>query len=53
MLVRPGLLHSGGTESHRAGDHAEESTHLARTSFTDMDVRNAATMRAVRCGSDT
>ena len=27
--------------------------HLAATEFTDMDERNAATLRAVRCSSDT
>lgn len=104
MFVKPDLLHSGGTESHRAGDHAQEGAdhlsrgpvttgmfggfaaaetfhdavhaahaqhvknlqahqevlgavgskaHLAATRFSDMDARNAATMRSVRCGSDT
>jgi hypothetical protein len=104
MFVKPGLLHSGGTESHRAGDYAQEGAdhlsrgqvtagmfggfaaaetfhnavhaahaqhvqnlqahkevlsavgskaHLAATRFSDMDVRNAAMMRAVPCSSDT
>ena len=104
MFVQPDLLHSGGTESHRAGDHAQggadhlsrgpvvagmfggfaaaETFHsavhvahaqhvqnlqahqevlsavgskvqLAARRFSDMDARNAATMRSVRCGSDT
>ena len=31
MYVQPGLLHSGGTQSHRAGDHAQEGAgHLSR-----------------------
>jgi hypothetical protein len=103
MFVQPKLVHSRGTESHRAGDHAREGAdHLSRgpvmagmfggfaaaeafhdavystrtrhvkslqahqeasaidskaplaaTRFSDMDVRNAATMPAVRCDSDT
>jgi Protein of unknown function (DUF2563) len=31
MFVQPQVLHSGGTESHRAGDHAQEGAdHLSR-----------------------
>jgi Protein of unknown function (DUF2563) len=31
MYVQPGLLHTGGTESQRAGDHAKEGAgHLSR-----------------------
>ncbi|MGO9506416.1 MAG: DUF2563 family protein [Mycobacterium sp.] len=104
MFVNPDLLHSGGTESHRAGEHAKNGAdqlargpvtagmfgefaaaetfhdalhsahaqhvktlqahqealgavgskaHLAATRFNDMDGRNAAMMRSVRCTSDT
>jgi hypothetical protein len=104
MFVNPDLLQSGGTESHRAGEHAKNGAdqlargpvmsgmfgefaaadtfhdalhtahaqhvknlqahqealgavgskaHLAATRFNDMDGRNAAMMRSVRCPSDT
>ena len=104
MFVQPELLHSGGTESHHAGEHAQKGAdrlsrgpvmsgmfgafeaaeafhdavhsahaqhvknlqahqealsavgskaHLAATRFVDMDGRNAAELRAVRCSSDT
>jgi hypothetical protein len=34
MLVDPKTLHSGGDQSHRAGDHAEEAAgHLSRASL--------------------
>ncbi len=50
MCNQPELLHARGTQSHRA---VGSKAHLAAARFSDMDVRNAATMRAVRCGSDT
>ncbi|BBX73273.1 DUF2563 family protein [Mycobacterium shinjukuense] len=104
MFVDTGLLHSGGEESHRAGEHAQDGVdrlsrgpllsgmfgefraaqtfhdavgvahaqqvkglrahrealtalggkaHYAAAGFTDMDDRNAANLRAVRCGSAT
>lgn len=104
MFVDPGLLHAGGTQSHRAGGHAQEAAdqlsrgpllsgmfgefpaadefhnavsaghakhvqslrvhqealtaigskaHRAASEFTDMDERNAAKLRAVRCNSGT
>jgi Protein of unknown function (DUF2563) len=104
MFVDTGLLHSGGNQSHRAGDHAQEGAdrlsrgpllsgtfgdfpaaeafhrtvsaahakhvqtlqaqyealsaiggkaYRASAGFTDMEERNAAKLRAVRCSSGT
>ncbi|MEM6108460.1 DUF2563 family protein [Mycobacterium sp. 050272] len=104
MFVDPGLLHSGGDQSRRAGGHAREGAdrlsrgplpsgmfgqfpaadefheavgvahgdhvrglraheevltavggkaHRAASGFTEMDERNAAKLRAVRCNSGT
>ncbi|WAC92252.1 DUF2563 family protein [Mycobacterium sp. Aquia_213] len=104
MFVDPGLLHSGGDQSRRAGGHAREGAdqlsrgpllpgmfgqyaaaeefheavgvahgdhvralraheealtavggkaHRAAAGFTDMEERNAAKLRTVRCNSAT
>ncbi|EID15743.1 hypothetical protein MXEN_05998 [Mycobacterium xenopi RIVM700367] len=104
MFVDTGLLHSGGTQSHRAGRHAQEGAdqlsrgpllsgmfgdfsvaevfyeavseahgehvrtlqahqealtalggkaHQAAAEFTEMEERNTARLRAVRCSSAT
>jgi Protein of unknown function (DUF2563) len=46
MFVDTGLLHSGANEAHCAGGHAQDGAD-------DMDERNAAKLRTVRCNSDT
>jgi hypothetical protein len=69
MFVDTGQLHSGGSQSHRASGHAQEAAdHLScgplpsglfgefpnfAAGFTDMEERNAAQLRSVRCSSGT
>jgi hypothetical protein len=47
MFVDARMLQSGASAAHEADGHT------AAPAFTEMDKRNAATLRAVRCSSTT
>jgi hypothetical protein len=57
VVVDTELLHSGPNESHHAHQRVltalGREAHHAAIGFTDIDERNAAKLRAVRCSSAT